>query len=247
MNKFIQNKYHKIYFQIIEKAKSKQRTYNDEVYYEKHHIYPKSIFGKNKDTVILTAKEHFVCHWLLTKFTEGEDKRKMLFALRGMSTTIYGRGIRSSLEYNKARQAFSEAASGYTPKWKKPKDRGKKISNSKKGQSFTEEHKQALAKSHFGKKQSESQINKKSESLKKAWAEGRHSGMVGKTTSELQKKVASETFKGKNLSEEHKQKIAIANTGKIGTNTGKKFSEETKKKMSEARRKWHENKSINIT
>ena len=235
MNKFIQNKYHCIYFNIINKALSENRSYNNKIYYENHHILPTSLYGPNDNTVLLTAKEHFVCHWLLTKFTSGDDKKRMQYALKMMATTACNRPVWSSLEYRKAREAFSEAI-------KDDKARGAAISKAKKGQSFTEEHKQALAKSQLGKKQGESQINKKSESLKRAWAEDRHSGMVGKTTSELQKKVASETFKGKNLSEEHKQKIAIANTGKIGTNTGKKFSEETKNKMGEARRLWHERK-----
>ena len=34
-----------------------------------------------KNTVLLTAKEHFVCHHLLTKFTKGKDNLRMLKAL----------------------------------------------------------------------------------------------------------------------------------------------------------------------
>jgi hypothetical protein len=54
------------------------------MYTENHHIIPKSLGGLNSSTnlVILTAREHFVCHWLLTKMTQNKEKRSMIFALR---------------------------------------------------------------------------------------------------------------------------------------------------------------------
>lgn len=36
-------------------------------YLEDHHIFPKSIFGKNSITVRLTAREHYIAHMLLWK------------------------------------------------------------------------------------------------------------------------------------------------------------------------------------
>ena len=36
-------------------------------YVEKHHVFPKSIFGNNRFVVCLTAKEHFIAHALLEK------------------------------------------------------------------------------------------------------------------------------------------------------------------------------------
>lgn len=41
--------------------------------------------NKNKNIVRLTAKEHVLCHILLTKMTTGSDKDKMLMAL----TAVY--------------------------------------------------------------------------------------------------------------------------------------------------------------
>ena len=40
-------------------------------YTERHHIIPKSLGGgNNKENLVnLTAREHFICHWLLTKMT----------------------------------------------------------------------------------------------------------------------------------------------------------------------------------
>lgn len=38
--------------------------------HERHHIIPKSIGGTNdtSNIAILTYREHFIAHWLLTKF-----------------------------------------------------------------------------------------------------------------------------------------------------------------------------------
>lgn len=59
--------YERIYNQIIQKAKSELRVRTKEHYYENHHIIPRCMGGSNnKDNlVMLTAKEHFICHQLL--------------------------------------------------------------------------------------------------------------------------------------------------------------------------------------
>jgi hypothetical protein len=76
------NKYSKTYFSITSNAK--QRI--TEGYTELHHIIPQSMGGSNdkENLVELTAREHFICHWLLVKMTEGDDRSKMLYALKGM-------------------------------------------------------------------------------------------------------------------------------------------------------------------
>ena len=81
---FIDNKYTRKYYQIIDRAKFRNLSKN--LYTEKHHIIPKSLNGSNdKDNlIILTAKEHFICHLLLTKMVEGNYKRLMSYALWGM-------------------------------------------------------------------------------------------------------------------------------------------------------------------
>jgi len=67
---FIDNKYTKTYYAIINRAKD--RTL--EGYSENHHIVPKSMGGE--ETVKLTAREHYICHLLLCKMTEGVNKQK---------------------------------------------------------------------------------------------------------------------------------------------------------------------------
>ena len=76
------NKYSKLYYTITSNAK--QRI--TEGYTERHHIIPQSLGGSDdKDNLVdLTAREHFICHWLLIKMTDGDDRGKMLYALQGM-------------------------------------------------------------------------------------------------------------------------------------------------------------------
>ena len=76
------NKYTRWYNQITERARF--RIIDD--YTETHHIKPRSLGGTDEadNLVELTAREHFICHWLLTKMTTGEDRAKMIYALNGM-------------------------------------------------------------------------------------------------------------------------------------------------------------------
>ena len=76
------NKYSKLYYKITSNAKQRIA----EGYTELHHIIPQSMGGSNdKENLInLTAREHFICHWLLLKMTDGKDRSKMLYALNGM-------------------------------------------------------------------------------------------------------------------------------------------------------------------
>jgi hypothetical protein len=84
-NYCLKNKYSKWYFNIIENALARGWTKKiSPIYVESHHIIPKSIL-KNNDTVFLTAREHFICHLLLTKMLESIDKNKMLHALWNIS------------------------------------------------------------------------------------------------------------------------------------------------------------------
>ena len=80
---FIKNKYYRWYYSIIENARIRKINLP---YKESHHIIPKSIGGDNSSNnlVDLTAREHFICHWLLTKITKNHAKQKMSYALWAM-------------------------------------------------------------------------------------------------------------------------------------------------------------------
>ena len=88
---FIDNKYTRWYYGIIDRARARNFTSRAQAktvlgYVERHHIIPKCMGGGEADNLVyLTAKEHFVCHHLLTKMTEGLNKGKMHKALHKMS------------------------------------------------------------------------------------------------------------------------------------------------------------------
>lgn len=69
---FIPNKYCKIYYHIVTRAKDRIAK----GYIEKHHIIPKSTGSNdgNENIVRLTASEHFVCRWLLKKKLTNANK-----------------------------------------------------------------------------------------------------------------------------------------------------------------------------
>jgi hypothetical protein len=112
---FIKNKYTKWYFSLIENAKN--RILNENEYYEKHHIIPKSIGGTNEkqNLILLTAREHFVCHLLLLKMVELlSQKRSMAYAIFSMGISHNGKRkkIISSREFELARKIAKEYVSG---------------------------------------------------------------------------------------------------------------------------------------
>lgn len=75
---FNNTKYTNWYNHIIDKSKKQDRKKGAN--YERHHILPKSLGGTNCRTnlVYLTFKEHYICHWLLTKMIDNEEKRRKM-------------------------------------------------------------------------------------------------------------------------------------------------------------------------
>ena len=109
---FISNKYHKWYCSLISSAKN--RTLSKNIYTEKHHIIPRSLGGDDctDNLVILTAREHFICHILLTKFTQGQERGKMINAVIFMKSSNTGqfRYLNSRL-YEAVRTEYSKQQS----------------------------------------------------------------------------------------------------------------------------------------
>ena len=107
--------YLSIYNSIIDRAKSEDRKKRNVsnpiyVYYELHHIIPKCAGGTNNkhNLILLTAREHFVCHQLLVKIYPGNNKLK--FALRMMTATSKNH-VRNNKEYEWIRKSVSKALS----------------------------------------------------------------------------------------------------------------------------------------
>lgn len=131
--------YQKIYDQIVERAKSRIM----DGYMERHHIVPRSLGGSDDITnlVSLTAREHYLCHWLLAKYT---NNKKMWLAFSMMS--VYSdkhQRIKNGRMFERSRIARSYAMSAEgNPMF------GKKSACVK----HTEETKQKIRISKLGKK-----------------------------------------------------------------------------------------------
>lgn len=88
---FLERKHFKLYRAIIGRALDEERTKDSTTYYESHHIVPKSYDRDNskENIVLLTAREHYICHLLLCKmFANIIFRRKMTRALAFFQTKI---------------------------------------------------------------------------------------------------------------------------------------------------------------
>ena len=113
---FIDNKYSRWYNNIIKRAQTRTIT----GYVEKHHIIPKSLGGSNakSNIVSLTAKEHFICHMLLSKMVDGIQRQKMIHAWWAMATLkkdCQDRYRLNSFQYESVRQEYSKYFSKNNP------------------------------------------------------------------------------------------------------------------------------------
>ena len=98
--------YQRIYDQIIDRAKEREL----QGYKEKHHIVPKCLGGSDDSSNLaeLTAREHFVCHHLLTKIHPGNNKIFFAFwAMCTLRTKQQERYIPSSKLYEETRKTRS--------------------------------------------------------------------------------------------------------------------------------------------
>ena len=97
--------YRKIYDEIVIRRKRELAC----GYTEKHHIMPRCLGGTDDgdNIVVLTAREHFLCHWLLTKMYVGRDKMRLSSAFNSMCRMGSGQ-IRSSKNFARARKHFSD-------------------------------------------------------------------------------------------------------------------------------------------
>jgi len=167
-------KYSQLYLKIINNAlkfnrKKLKKSNKLYVYYENHHILPKSIFPEFKNLkdcswngVLLTAREHYICHCLLVKHFK---KTKNLSAHLAMSRALFlmNTNKRSSKDYAFIKLNMST------------KESTKKLLSEKyKGVSLEKRH--GIEKAQLIKKQiSESSKNQK----KEPWSEERKLNVSG--------------------------------------------------------------------
>jgi len=97
----LENKYHRWYDALVAQG-------NDvSDYVEKHHILPRCMGGGDAkaNLVSVSARKHFLLHWLLTKFTEGEALRKMRYGLKAMCNQHGEKRIFAAWQYEVAKRA----------------------------------------------------------------------------------------------------------------------------------------------
>ena len=126
--------YRHIYMLIIERTKSEEklglRKRGNGNYYEAHHILPKSLFplwkNRKSNIVLLTAREHFFVHELLTKIYPTPQMTYALHAFVSRPNADYKITPR---EYERIKIEFSKLHSErMTGRYVSP-ETGKKISN----------------------------------------------------------------------------------------------------------------------
>ena len=137
--------YEKVYNQIIERARI--RIFDVDQYVEMHHVVPRCTGGtnSNENLVKLTAREHFICHWLLSRMFI--DNVKLAYAFRTMCSF----GIYKGKRYIPSSRAYREAKErvyllGLSDEHKK------NISKSRLGYKMPESTKQKLREINLGKK-----------------------------------------------------------------------------------------------
>ena len=171
--------YQKIYDQIIERARSEVRKKKSTVYYEAHHIIPRCLGGEvlttqwktHPNIVLLTAREHFLCHWLLVRLHS--ENAKLIYALWMMCNTGSGTKYKS---YSPSSRAYEESKNLYSKELKKKPVWNMGKLPSKKGISQTKEHIEKRIKAHKGTTRTEEARSKMSEARKGKipWNKGLH-------------------------------------------------------------------------
>jgi len=136
---FKDSKYINIYFNIVYRSKDRKKLSKDDkkyIYYEAHHILPKSLFQEYSklseykwNKALLTPREHFICHILLMKhykfLNDNNGYKKMSMALRRMSTSAnYNSRIYSFLRLNL--QAWNKGLKGVSEETSKKMSQAKK-------------------------------------------------------------------------------------------------------------------------
>ncbi len=206
---FIYNKYKTWHDNII--ANGKKRILIG--YKEKHHIIPKSLGGNNsKDNLVeLTAREHFIVHMLLCKFTTGRNRHLCLVAFEGMcrlktknrTYKITSRvasklreesKIHSHMKKSKYKKMFSERMKGnqITLGRKLPESQKKNISKSMMGNKSTTGLK-FINKSGKNKVVKPSEINKY---LKQGYQLGKDLSYITQAYRELQRSITTKRYRG---------------------------------------------------
>jgi hypothetical protein len=209
----------KVYDNIIENAKFENRTKHNGTYYENHHILPKCLSGIDDEInrVLLTFKEHFVCHKLLT-FIYPHD-RKIACAYHKMAYSNHKNCHISVREYVYARELISKIPQS--------EETRKKISYAVKGEkngffnkTHSEETKQKMKKTP----------QQRDITRKRMTGENNHQwGKIGELSTNWKREFSQQTLE--NMGKAQKERFSKKENH---PRFGKHCSEETKNKIRES-------------
>jgi hypothetical protein len=213
--------YSKVYFSTIEKAV--KRGWKKALGRERHHIIPRSLGGSDdkSNLVYLTCREHFLCHWMLVKITQGEARSKMVYALMGMRAenehqnryhTVFTARVYEHYRIEHAR-IHSETMKG-RPAWNKgiPQTEGHKEKNRQAALKRAPKSEETIEK---WKKSREGYKHSKETKLKQKISQ---TGKVKGPQTEEHRKAISESIKGKPKKEGHSDSVRNAVLGNISIN-----------------------------
>jgi hypothetical protein len=212
--------YLKNYLKLIRKAQKQSCP----SIYEKHHVFPRSIYGDNSYVVKLTPRQHYISHALLYKAfkkrygRESYKTKKMLYAFNAMHSKNQKYKYINSRLYENLKKEFSYSMRG--------------------------ENNHFYGKTHS--KETKEKMKKPRPSIS-----GPNHYLFGKTVSEATREKQSKAkmgnlnpMFGKSIAQEHRNKLSAAKSGKnhhyFNTRPedhpmfGKSHTEESKRKMRES-------------
>lgn len=150
--------YSKVYESLISNAKLEDRKKHQGIYYENHHIIPKSIGGSDSEDnlVLLTAREHFISHKIL--FLLNPDNESLIRAFHMMCRSGNGNYVVSSRDYEYSRELLSKIQSKNRRGKNNPmygrkvsEETKKKLSIAGAGRNHSDESKEKIRISKLGK------------------------------------------------------------------------------------------------
>lgn len=226
--------YRRIYDALMRRAR--QRDIDG--YVERHHVIPKALGGAGlKDNIVrLTAREHFVAHWLLARIHGGP----MWMPLMQFQGRRFGPGYTNSRAYEEARRRWA--------KWSSDNQRGPNHWAYGKESPYKGKKRPELAgnnNGNFGKKRTPEQIaavtsvnrgKKRSDETKQKIGDAQRGELnhaFGKSLSPEHREKVRAAMQARRLSAEHKRRIGEAHSGRV-------FSPETRAKQSEAQKRRYE-------
>lgn len=197
---FVQNKYMRWYSAILRRAYERGPIPKP---FDRHHPWPRSIPGGTKEfgfvTIKLTPRKHFDTHWLLTKFTEGDDLYKMQATL-GIMCGKNGKKLKPCQVAAAMKAARERKVSDVTRK---------KISDANRGRTYGPFSTDRLA-CHRGWKHSPEQNAAKGARLRGKPLSAKHRATLrGKKRTPEWCAAQSARLRGKTLSLEHREALSI--------------------------------------